>query len=283
MGDYSKILVAFDGSESSENALRQTLVGFEQGWIKVLGVVPGYDGDLEMVGVRDLEGLLRGPTDDLKQRASAIIAADSSRAEIEIVRGEAYQQIVDCAEKESCNLIVMGRHGLHRVERMLMGSVTAKVIVHSAKDVLVVPSGGVIGWNDILLATDGSASGDAALERALVYARRHGSGLAAVSVVDMHPEYYADAGAVVDKMEKKASTVLEHVRERAGQEGVEITTHVLRGDPAAEITGFSAKNGAGITFVGSRGQSGLRKIVLGSVAQKVIGLSPSPVFVVKPK
>ncbi|MHB1361735.1 MAG: universal stress protein, partial [Thermoleophilia bacterium] len=195
MGDYSKILVAFDGSESSENALRQTLAGFEQGWIKVLGVVPGYDGDLEMVGVRDLEGLLRGPTDDLKQRASAIIAADSSRAEIEIVRGEAYQQIVDCAEKESCNLIVMGRHGLHRVERMLMGSVTAKVIVHSAKDVLVVPSGGVIGWNDILLATDGSASGDAALERALVYARRHGSGLAAVSVVDMHPEYYADAGA----------------------------------------------------------------------------------------
>ncbi|MCL4473993.1 MAG: universal stress protein [Actinobacteria bacterium] len=283
MSDYSKILVAFDGSESSENALRQTLGGFEQSWVKVLGVVPSYDGDLEMVGIRDLESLLRGPTDDLKQRASAIIGADSSRASVEVMRGEAFEQIVGLAERESCNLIVMGRHGLHRMERMLMGSVTAKVIVHSDKDVLVVPKNAVIGWKRILLATDGSASGDAALDDALDYAGRHGSALDAISVVDMHPEYYADAGAVVDKLEKKASTVLEHVRERAGQEGVEITTQVLRGDPAAEITAFSAKGGAGITFVGSRGQSGLRKIVLGSVAQKVIGLSASPVFVVKAK
>ncbi len=281
MGDYSKILVAFDGSQSSENALRQTLAGFEQSWIKVLGVVPGYDGDLEMVGVRDLEGLLRGPTDDLKQKALAIIKADSSRAGIDVVRGEAFRQIVDFAEKESCNLIVMGRHGLHRVERMLMGSVTAKVIVHSPMDVLVFPNGGVINWKNILLATDGSASGDAALEKALAFAGKKNGSLTAISVVDMHPEYYADAGEVVEKMEKKAAAVLDRAREQAAAAGFDITTQVLRGDPAGEITSFGEKNGAGITFVGSRGQSGLRKIVLGSVAQKVIGLSGSPVYVVK--
>ncbi len=282
MGGYSKILVAFDGSDSAINALKQTFSKFEQSWIKVLIAVPAYEGDLELVGVHDLEALLRGPVDDLTKMTQEIVGSDSSRVSIEAVQGEAFERIVDMAEKESCNLIVMGRRGLHRVERMLMGSVTAKVIVHTTRDILVVPRNANIDWGNILLAIDGSEFSNAALDRALEFAGKASGGLTAISVVDMYPENYADATEVVEKMGKKALAVLDDSRAKAEAAGVELQTQVLHGDPAEEITAYAKKNGAGVVFLGSRGLSGLKKIFLGSVAEKVIGLSDSPVYVVKP-
>lgn len=282
MGNYSKILVAFDGSESSRNALRQTLDKFEESWIKVLIVVPAYEGDLELVGIRDLEGVLRGPTEDLTQAAKEIIGSDAGRVNIEVVKGEAFARIIDIAENENCSLIVMGRRGLHRLERMFMGSVTAKVIVHSSTDVLVIPHDAEIGWDNIIVATDGSADSEKALTKAMDLGKSHSGSVTGVTVVDMHPEHYADAAGVVDQLDEKAKTVLEGVAARASAAGVELRTQLLHGNPAAEITGYARENKAGIIFVGSRGLTGLKKIFLGSVASKVIGLSPCAVFITKP-
>ena len=167
MGNYSKILVAFDGSESSRNALRQTLDKFDESWIKVLVVMPAYEGDLELVGIRDVQSLLSGPTEELKQAAQEIIGSESSRVNISVVKGEAFERIIDVAENESCTLIVMGRRGLHRVERMLMGSVTAKVIVHASTDVMVIPRKAEINWDNVIIAVDGSADSEKALKKAI--------------------------------------------------------------------------------------------------------------------
>ena len=61
MGRYKKILVAFDGSESSRNALLQAfrLANDEECWITVATVVPAYDGDLDLTGVTDIHAALR--------------------------------------------------------------------------------------------------------------------------------------------------------------------------------------------------------------------------------
>ncbi len=63
MSRYKKILVAFDGSDSSKNALRQAikLAGTEKSWIKVVSVVPDYQGDLELIGVSNIESAIKGP------------------------------------------------------------------------------------------------------------------------------------------------------------------------------------------------------------------------------
>ncbi|MFA5809850.1 MAG: universal stress protein [Thermoleophilia bacterium] len=282
MGNYSKILVAFDGSESSRNALSQTLSKFEESWIKVLIVVPAYEGDLELVGIHDVQGLLRGPTEELTQAARKIIGSESARVNIDVVKGEAFERIIDVAENESCTLIVMGRRGLHRLERMLMGSVTAKVIVHSSTDILVIPRDAEIGWDKIIVATDGSTDSEKALTKAIDLGKSRGVSITGVTVVDMHPEHYADAAEVVDKLDEKAKTVLEQTVALASDAEVELRTQLLHGNPAAEITGYARENNAGIIFVGSRGLTGLKKIFLGSVAEKVIGLSPCAVYVTKP-
>jgi nucleotide-binding universal stress UspA family protein len=292
VGGYSKILVAFDGSESSRNALRQAIEKFEQSWIKVLAVVPVYEGDLELVGVSNLKGVLNNPTDNLLETAREIAGPEEGRIITNVEQGEVYEKIVDVATDEDCNLIVMGRRGLHRLENMLVGSVTARVIANSVTDVLVVPRDVDIDWDNILVATDGSSHGDAAVQKASEFCREHGSRMTIVSVTDLYPEFYADAaivgtlfgskkGAVVENMEKKSVKVLEKARARTAADGIDADTVLLRGDPAEEIISFARLREAGIIFAGSRGRAGLKKVLMGSVAEKIIGLSPCPVFVTR--
>ena len=63
MGRYRKILVALDGSESGHNALVQSfaLARDEKCWLTAATVVPGIDGDLELVGLGDVRAALRKP------------------------------------------------------------------------------------------------------------------------------------------------------------------------------------------------------------------------------
>jgi hypothetical protein len=72
------------------------------------------------------------------------------------------------AADENCDLIVLSRRGLHPVERELMGSVTARVIGHTGKDVLVVPDDAPLPpWRKIVMATDGSKYSENAFRLAL--------------------------------------------------------------------------------------------------------------------
>jgi len=283
MGRFSRLLVAFDGSQSSANALRQAmaLAEKEHSWVKVVAVVPSFEGELELVGVRDVEGVIAGQVGELVKSAKEIAGPDSPNVITNIEHGEAYEKIVEVAENDHCDLIVMGRRGLRRLERMLMGSVTARVIVHATQDVLVVPRDAAIDLDHIVLATDGSAQSEAALERAVYFADAYGKSLTAVSVVDMLPEYYADATELVDKRGKEAAAALDRIKQAAAAAGVQMETRLLHGDPAGEITAYARDNGAGMIFVGSRGRSGLKKLLLGSVAEKIIGLADCPVFVAK--
>jgi nucleotide-binding universal stress UspA family protein len=283
MANYRKILVAFDGSESSKNALRQAIVlrDLEKSWIKVLAVVPTYEGDLELVGVRDIKKVLQGPTEKLMVAAEEVARKESTEVITSVEQGEAYEKIVDVCDEENCDLIAMGRRGLLRIERILLGSVTARVIGHSTKDVFVVPRDVKLSLENILLPTDGSAHSEAALARALHFAGISKGRLTAVSVVDIYPEFYAEAPEVVEKMEKKAVEILDKVREKAEKAGVKLETKVLIGNAAEEIVGLANEIKAGVVFIGSRGRSGLKKIVMGSVAEKVIGLASCPVLVAK--
>jgi len=285
MGRYRKILVAFDASPSSENALRQALAFAEKedSWVKVLAVVPSYEGELELVGVRNMEAALRGPVEGLIKSAREIAGPDSANLITNVEQGEAYEKIVDIADAENCDLIVMGRRGLRHLERMLIGSVTERVIGHTSRDVLVVPRDATVEIDKIVVATDGSRYGDAAVERALYFADQYGASLTAVTVVDMFPEHYAEAAKVIDSLEKKAADVLDAVAREAAAAKVELRTELLKGDPADEVTRFAKEAGAGIVFVGSHGRSGLKKMLMGSVAEKIVGLASSPVFVAKPE
>ncbi|MFH1076742.1 MAG: universal stress protein [Pseudomonadota bacterium] len=282
---YRKMLLAFDGSESSRNALKQAIVlaRSEQSWIRVVSVLPSYEGDLHLQGVSGIEEVLRNPADKLVKAAEEITSCEPVNVIINAEHGEPYEKIIDVAEEENCDLIVMGRRGLGRVERMLMGSVIYRVISHSNIDVLVFPEDAPLGWKNILIATDGSAYSDIALSKALNFARLYEGGCAAVSVANIYPESYAVAPKIVEQLERKAIDILRGTAEKARAAGIELETYHLRGEPHEEIVNLAREVNADIIFMGSHGRAGIKKFLMGSVTEKVIGLSYCPVLVAKSK
>jgi len=283
LGRYKKILVAFDGSESSKNALLQAfrLANDEECWITVATVVPAYEGDLDLTGVRDIHEALRHTGREILSMAIAIAKKEGALIKTVLEDGESSERLVSLAEAENCGIIVMGRRGRSRLERAFVGSVTARVIGHTRKDVLVVPEGTVIGWKNILLATDGSKYSDIATDKAIDFAKSYGGQLEAISVVDVPAEFYAEAPKAVEDLTRKAKEFVAAVKEKADGSNIKISTFIGEGDAYKIITDLATKEKADVIFMGSHGRTGLKKLLMGSVTEKVIGYASCPVLVVK--
>lgn len=278
-----KMLVAIDGSESSMHALKESfkLARNEKSWITVVSVVPEYKGDLDLVAVGNVMASMRRPCEDALHKAEELAKAEGALIKTVCEEGEAYERIIDLAEAENCELIVMGRRGLSRLERALVGSVTARVIGHSHIDVLVVPSTTEIGWKKILLATDGSKYSKAAAERVIDFAGEYGGELRVVSVVDVPAEFYGEAPDAVEDLIKKAKGYVEDVKRQAEASGIKTETFVREGEAYKAILDLAKEQNANAIVMGSHGRTGLKRLLMGSVTEKVIGYASCPVLVVK--
>ena len=283
MGRYRKILVAVDSSESSKNALHQAfkLANEEKCWITVTSVVPPYEGEIEILGVKDIRAALRKPCEDALAEVEKIAKTERMLVKTVCEEGEVYERIVDLADAENCDVIVMGRRGQRRIERSLIGSVTARVIGHTQRDVLVVPNGTVIGWKMIVLATDGSKYSAAATDRAVGFAKSYGGELKVISVVDVPSEFYAEAPQAVEDLVKKAKGFVAEVKKQADAAGVKAETFVAETEAYQAVSNLAREQKADMIVIGSHGRTGLRRLLMGSVAEKVIGHAPCPVLVVK--
>jgi nucleotide-binding universal stress UspA family protein len=281
MAKYRKILAAYDGSPSARNALSlaSQIVREDKSWLKVLAVVPPYQGDLELIGVSDIKETIAGPGLALLAEAKQLAEAEGVHILTDLEQGEPYERIVQVAEEEDCDLIVMGRRGKGKVERGLMGSVTARVIGHTNKDVLVIPENGTLSWENILLATDGSTCCDNALARALEIAQERGAKLNVVTVVYTNDEFYAVGQDVVKELYQEADKVLDKVRKWAGDLGVQAELFVRDGEPHQAITDMATEISASLIVMGSHGRKGLTRLLMGSVTERVIGYAECPVLV----
>jgi len=282
MANYRKILVAYDGSASARNglAVASHLAKEDKSWIKVLTVLPSYEGDLELIGVSNIKETIEGPGRKLMQEAKEIADHEDVHILTNMAQGEPYDKIVHVADDENCDLIVMGRRGKHQLERELVGSVTARVIGYTKKDVLVVPEGTTLGRKNILLATDGSPSCEPAVDRAIGLAKEHSANLTAISVVYSNDEYLALAPGVVQDLIGKAREKLAVIKHKGAEAGVEITTVVKEGEAYEAITSLAQQNGADLIVMGSHGRKGLQRLLMGSVTERTIGYAPCPVLVV---
>ena len=281
MAKYRKILVAYDGSPSARNALSlaSQLAREDKSWIKVLAVVPPYQGDLELIGVSDIKEAIAGPGQEMLAEARNLADREGISILTNLEQGEPYEQIVQIAEEENCDLIIMGRRGKNKMERELMGSVTARVIGHTGKDVLVTPETGKLSWENILLATDGSTCCDNALARALEIAQERKVKLNAVSVVYTNDEFYAVGQDVMKELYQGADKVLDKVKKWGGDLGVQTELFVRDGEPHQAITALAAEISATLIIMGSHGRKGLTRFLMGSVTERVIGYANCPVLI----
>ncbi len=175
--------------------------------------------------------------------------------------------IVEEAAHRKSDMIVIGRHGAGAAGAT-MGGITSKVIKEAPCKVLVVPKA-VAEYRMILLATDGSRDGDAAVTEAVSMAKRSNSHLIVVSVVA------ADQDLQKAKVDSGDAALL------AEKVGVEVETVTPAGPPDAEITRMALERGVDLIVMGAYGKTDLRRLFMGSTTEKVIAAAGCPVLVAK--
>jgi universal stress protein A len=83
------------------------------------------------------------------------------------------------------------------------------------------------------------------------------------------------------QLEQSAGSHLADWADEYAPSDTVVHTHVRRGDPATQITGLARDVGADLIVMGTKGLTGLRHLVLGSVAERTLRLAPCPVLSVK--
>ena len=145
-------------------------------------------------------------------------------------------------------------------------------------------------FKHIILATDGSAASEHAAQLAIELARTHGAQLTAVYVLDPYP--FLAIGetnplgfqAYMAAAQQHATAAHAKVAALCSQGGAAVTvqTRMIEDTaPAAGIVQVATDEGADLIVVGSHGRSGIARLMLGSVASKVVAESPIPVLVAR--
>ena len=99
--------------------------------------------------------------------------------------------------------------------------------------------------------------------------------------MDVPAEFYAEAPQVVEDMIHKAKIYVEEVKKQAEASGVKAEAFVKEGEAYQAIVDLAKERDVNIIVMGSHGRTGLKRLLMGSVAEKVIGYAPCPVLVTR--
>jgi nucleotide-binding universal stress UspA family protein len=297
-----RILCATDLSPASEPAwdealLLARLLGAEVVLLHVVSPMPiPLEGYLPPpLYVELVEGAQREAQASLDARL-AHSSGPGVKARGRVAEGTPAQQIVDVAQKEGSDLLVVGTRGRTGLERVLLGSVADRVIRTASRPVVTVrsqPPAARPGLARILYATDFSPTARAAWPWVLALAEPTAAAvellhvtLQAVPDRDLSPDIL---GRMARLLEERGQTEAERFLQeserrwpgRLPRERVQV--HVGPGVAGDQIAHQAQARGADLIVMGTHGWSGLVRWMLGSVTQHVIQIAPCPVLTVGPE
>lgn len=276
------ILVPIDFSEASGAAVRRAraIARSTGAGLRLLHACPAPTDDLDPRLAEQLtEELRRGAKLRLASFAGSF---DDGRVPVTTVFEEAdpSRAIRDAAEADDVSLIVMGSHGRRGIDRLLLGSVAARVVQRAPKPVLVVrgehpaeddgPS-----LRSILLATDFSEKAAAVEPEVAEWAVRFGAEVEVLHVIRetsvlLAPYAVTGSSDFEGEMFEAAESRMEGVLRRLRERGVKAKAKIVYGVPAEEILRRAEGTNVDLVAVGTRGYSGIQRFLLGSVAQRVL-------------
>lgn len=286
-----RVLVAYDASPDADRAIAL-----------VAGVPWPANSQIEVVSVREPLAM-RAPmappqmlgdyrlddmiAEHLKEKSSAVVQrlTDAGlKAEATIAAGRPATAVADATRDMSADLLIVGSRGLGGIASLVLGSVSAELVDNAVCPVLVARGSKI---DRVLFATDGSASADLALKTIAEWSIFENTTMRVISVADfprswtaeIAPEYahvldtYPDG---IDDPETHTVQIARSASERLRSAGRVADEVVRAGDPAAEIVKEATTWSADLVVVGTRGETGLKRLVLGSVARNVLVAQETP-------
>ena len=216
------------------------------------------------------------------RRYRETIEAAGLEVESHVVRGTPHRRINGIAETVGADLTIVGSRGKRSLENRLIGSTTRNLARTTVVPLLV---NRIVRETDdpeliegqlfrrVLYATDFSENAERAFE-AFSYLRHATRDATLVHVETPNSPQPASDEAPGDRLAELAT--------RLESWDVDATVEVRAGDPADEILTAEAEHEPTTTLLGSRGQSRLRRLLLGSVSESVVANARGNVFLVPP-
>ena len=289
MLNVNHILFPTDFSECAEHAFAQAshLARHYDAVLHVLNIVVARpeDPDNPMTYLQEMEP--SGPSDDADEECrdeNGLCVVHAQEVAFTEARG-----ILDYAERQEVDLIVMGTHGRRGLGRLLLGSVAEKVVRLASVPVLTVcqttEAGGARSIRRVLVPIDFSESTPSALthakELAAVYDARLDL-LHVITEIALPGVYGLEQVSVAEPgvQERVREAMTDLVEQNPGAE-VPFTIHVLVGYPAHDIAEFATEHDIDLIVIATHGRTGLKRLFMGSVAENIVRQACCPVFTMK--
>jgi len=291
-----RIVVGMDFSEEAEVARLQArniaaATGAEMTLVYVVLPPENWDpGGIAAVGV-DYARIVSAEIDSAKEKLAGMSepeGGDAALVEGVVEVGHPDSSLTETAEKLGADLVVVGTHGRTGFRRLLLGSVAERVVRRSHCSVLVARprSSGVGGYDRILVPTDFSALA----ERALAEAARLVSPNGVIDVVNWTPISFPAYGyhTAYQAPDEYHQQVANASRER-GAELLERLGHLHHkinfqhqvGPATQGIQSLLDGDTYSLVAMGSHGRRGVRRLILGSVAEATVRHAPCSVLVAR--
>lgn len=283
LSDHSKCALAIAAALAKNDGARLVIASFVE---PLLSDVAATRLDLDSIN-RDIEAQVRA--------AAGSVIPDFSTwrtpPAVVVRRGEPHEAIIAAAAQEHADLIVMGTHGLRGAAKLVLGSVTQRVIRKSPAPVLAVPfrageagSAGTTGdftVQRVIGAIDLTTTTDQVVAIAVEIAQKYDAELRLVHVVDADPHDDVTRDAHIRIGRTRAAQRLDDLARRISQ-GRPVATRVITGKPADELAVDAAETQASLIVMGLS-SGGMFADRAGSVAYRVTCLAAVPVLVLPPQ
>lgn len=226
-------------------------------------------------------------------------AGSGIRVQCEVCEGHAPSEILAGASALPCDLLVMGTHGRSGFERLMLGSVTEKVLRKAGCPVLtvpphikdVVPAPPAL-FRRILCATDFSDCSTNALNYAMLLAQGADARLSVLHVIEVPPGFEPNSGhmapgepgSITEYIDAVAREGLERLK-GAVPEAVRayctVETHLATGRPYREILRVAAEQQSDLIVIGIHGRGATDLLFFGSTAQHLVRQATCPVLTLR--
>lgn len=288
MISVDRILFPTDGSDCAEHARRHAthladhfdttlhVIHVEKQDVELADVVEIEDADL----LADLHGVLRGESSRL---------AESRVQEHAVTHPSAAAGILTYGVEHDVDLVVLGTHGHRGVRRLMLGSVAEEVVRKAPSPVVTVGRGAVapeaMVGGTMLVPVDFSEHRTRLLAHAREIASVYGMDVTVLHVVEVTgvPDAYGVYSSLPDagKLGDRAQEVLDEEAEPLRAEGIDVSVMAESGQPAERALAVAEEREAAFIMIATHGRTGLERMLMGSVAEKVIRQAPCPVCTVK--
>jgi nucleotide-binding universal stress UspA family protein/predicted transcriptional regulator len=288
MTNWTCLLVPLDGSAVSDAVIpyAERLAHLTGAHVHVLSVIeapaqrfPGLPAAVRT----SLEQLERTRLEQHQRDTAAALRAHGLSVVETLTHGDPATVILAAAVREQADLIILGTRGRGGMERWLVGSVADTVMRRSTTPTLLIrppettspPTQPAAPLQRLVVPLDGSSLAEAALPLAGELAARAG---AAVTLVQVVPWLTGGTTPVAGfpelaQAEQAAAREAEaYLAEVSGRlpSGLRADTLVLRGPPASSLIHFLLQHQADLVVMTTHGRGGLRRLVLGSVADRLV-------------